>query len=341
MSKIVLYAPGVHVGGGLILLRELIASSEGRISRYYLDARLRGNLKIPTGSVCQYIAPGVVGRLCGEWRLARSLMKEEILLCFHGLPPLIPQRAKTIVYVQNRNLLQAPCGSSGSMLSDSKSAVKRWLLRALRQNASEYIVQTESMRHVLSGVAGPDSLIRVFPFAGVPSIPADPASSDRVIEYDFVYVGDGEVHKNHKRLIDAWTMLAEEGIRPSLCLTIPERYPQLMELVESACRQHQLKVTNLGNLSHKDVLELYNMASALVFPSLSESLGLPLIEARISGLPVVAAELDYVRDVCEPVETFDPFSAKSIARSIKRFMGLEGSPPDMKSGKEFLEVLAE
>ena len=39
-----------------------------------------------------------------------------------------------------------------------------------------------------------------------------------------------------------------------------------------------------------------------------ESFGLPLLEASSIDLPIIASESDYVRDVCEPAQTFDPNS---------------------------------
>jgi glycosyltransferase involved in cell wall biosynthesis len=67
-----------------------------------------------------------------------------------------------------------------------------------------------------------------------------------------------------------------------------------------------------------------------------ESLGLPLIEARREGLPVLAAELDYVRDVIDPDEAFDPYSKISIARAVKRFLGLDESELPLQGAKGFI-----
>jgi hypothetical protein len=54
----------------------------------------------------------------------------------------------------------------------------------------------------------------------------------------------------------------------------------------------------------------------------------------------LASELDFVRDVIEPVETFDPDSPTSIARAVKRFLGKVDPPIPIGSAKEFLyEVL--
>jgi glycosyltransferase involved in cell wall biosynthesis len=96
-----------------------------------------------------------------------------------------------------------------------------------------------------------------------------------------------------------------------------------------------LKIYNVGVLSHDDVLLLYKKSGALIFPSKLESLGLPLIEARRAGLAILASELDYVRDVLDPDEVFDPDSPVSIARAVKRFLGIEQPPLPLVSAKQF------
>ena len=64
-----------------------------------------------------------------------------------------------------------------------------------------------------------------------------------------------------------------------------------------------------------------------------------MIEARRVELPVIASELDYVRDVIDPEESFDPNSAISIARSVKRFLGVSHSPLPIIDSKSFLKTL--
>jgi glycosyltransferase involved in cell wall biosynthesis len=76
-----------------------------------------------------------------------------------------------------------------------------------------------------------------------------------------------------------------------------------------------------------------------VFPSVSESFGLPLIEARQVGLPIVASELDFVRDVCEPEHSFDPYSSVSIARAIRRFLGQNETPVEPVGAEAFLSAV--
>ena len=84
---------------------------------------------------------------------------------------------------------------------------------------------------------------------------------------------------------------------------------------------------------------LYGKASALIYPSTLESYGLPLLEARAAGLPILTGELDYVRDIVDPEQTFDPRSALSIARAVKRFMGAPQKRPPGETAERFLERL--
>jgi glycosyltransferase involved in cell wall biosynthesis len=94
----------------------------------------------------------------------------------------------------------------------------------------------------------------------------------------------------------------------------------LVERVRAMVAECGANVHNLPGLTREDVLALYADARALVFPSTSESFGLPLVEAQRCGLPIVAADLDYVHEVCTPVLRFDPLSAESIAQAVQGFL---------------------
>ncbi|MCC8467392.1 MAG: glycosyltransferase [Rickettsia endosymbiont of Eriopis connexa] len=102
-------------------------------------------------------------------------------------------------------------------------------------------------------------------------------------------------------------------------------------------QKYQLNIVNLGEMSSNEVLDLYTQVSALIYPSKSESLGLPLIEATEYKIPIIASELDYVRDIANPKETFDPNSSVSIVRSVRRFLSNNESPIIINSAEEFLK----
>jgi glycosyltransferase involved in cell wall biosynthesis len=152
-----------------------------------------------------------------------------------------------------------------------------------------------------------------------------------------VYVASGDAHKNHRRLLDAWVLLAEDGLFPSLVLTVGSVDFGIIERLDALRAAHGIRVDNLPDLDAGRVLALYPRARALIFPSTAESFGLPLLEAAAAGLPILAAERDYVRDVVTPVETFDPQSPVSIARAVRRFLGCAEAPVRPMTPTEFLE----
>jgi len=163
---------------------------------------------------------------------------------------------------------------------------------------------------------------------------------DKEMEYDFIYVATGEPHKNHRKLIDAWKLLASENIYPSLCLTLPkDRHPKLMDIINGSRDKYGLKIDNVSTNQKEDLFLLYKKSSALVYPSKLESFGLPLIEAKSIGLPVIASELDYVRDLMEPDMTFNPDSSVSIARAIKRFLKIPHQTQSIYTPDEFITKL--
>jgi hypothetical protein len=69
---------------------------------------------------------------------------------------------------------------------------------------------------------------------------------------------------------------------------------------------------------------------------MTESFGLPLVEAANLQLPILAPELDYVRQVCEPSQTFDPYSSRSIAMAVMRHQGVSFVRELPTSASEFL-----
>lgn len=342
-QALVLYAPNVHTGGGFVLLRALLAAWPHAVPLVaFLDARARDRLAVPSSATVSWVAASLGPRLKAEFSLGKAAGAGSTVLCFHGLPPLLSSLARVIVFQQNRNYLGLIPLSRFAWKTRLRLAFERIVSRAFRHRVSQYVVQTPSMeRAVLHWCAalasGSVPKVRVMPF--VDALPAPLERANSAPEWDFVYVADGEAHKNHRVLLAAWQLLAQEGLRPSLALTLGPRDQALIREIEAISARADLRVTNLGQMLRDDVLQLYARAGAMIFPSTSESFGLPMVEAAHLGLPILASELDFVRDVCLPVHTFDPVSPVSIARAVKRFMGQPEKPLALRTPGEFWGVL--
>lgn len=349
-ARLLLYAPNVHTGGGLVLLKALLAAWQPEAgAQAWLDSRARELLTLPAGLCVHWVDARVSSRLGAQWALFRSAGPRDRVLCFHGLPPMMAGAARFEVFLQNRNYLGAVPLSSFGWRTRLRLSLEQWMFRAGRRHVHRYWVQTPSMAQALLAWWGAEAgcpPVQVFPF--VPDVRPTPALSEAsptpdrpAPRWDFVYVADGESHKNHRRLVEAWVLLARQGIRPSLALTLGPRDFALRDWISAQARTHDLRIEHLGVMPHAELLGVYAQASALIFPSLSESFGLPLVEAAAAGCAIVASELDYVRDVCTPGQTFDPSSAISMARAVRRHLGQAGAPLVPRSAGEFLDALGQ
>lgn len=336
-GRLLFYAPNVHTGGGLVLLQSLLAAWPKDASFIaWLDVRARDRLEIPALAEVEWVNSSVGSRLKSEFTLTGKAKLKDRIFCFHGLPPLLRCRARVLIFQQNRNYFGWVSLKTFSWRTRQRLRLEQTIAHFLRMRCKEYWVQTPSMARDLRHWYGEKPVsIRVLPF----SQPVAAVSRGESAQWDFLYVADGEAHKNHRNLVEAWVLLAQHGIKPSLALTLSKRDAQLLAWIEKQIAAHGLMISNLGQMPHDKLLSLYGRSKALIFPSVSESFGLPLIEASQASLPILASELDFVRDVCEPVQTFDPASPTSIARAVRRFIGQADLPLNPVGASEFLNAL--
>lgn len=335
--RFMVYAPNVHTGGGAVLLRAALeAWPKGVPLVAWLDARARLKFRLPDGADVRWVHPTPLSRLRAEVGLARTSRGIDRVLCFHGLPPLLPNRSELLILQQNKNYLGLVPLGWFSWRTRQRLRFEQAVAYVFRRRGSSYWVQSPSMAHEVKRWYGEEPVeIHVLPYS--PDFPISLVEEPQ--RWDFIYVADGEAHKNHRRLVEAWMMLAREGLRPSLLLTLSDRDAELMRWIDQKVAEHSLEITNLGHLAHENLLRYYRQCQALIFPSISESFGLPLVEARQFGLKIVASESDFVRDVCKPAETFDPYSSLSIFRSVKRFLGHEEVLLRPVNAPDFLKAL--
>ncbi len=344
---LLIQASNIHSGGGATLLRPLLQVPFAPERRVWVDARFHVPEQVAEGVAIKRVPRSMLARLKADAEVARQASAGDILLCLGNLPPIRRPRCRTVVYLQNRYLIGAAQLAGVSLAERSRLMAERLWLRSLVSHAQIYLVQTPSMQHaVCEHLKLSKEQVRIAPYLPVNanwqrSLDSCQSSLGHD-ERPFLYVASGEHHKNHHTLVQAWVQLASDGLYPALQLTLDQgSFPLITHWIEDQARQHHLKITVNTAPDRSSVDSLYRAARALVYPSRFESFGLPLIEARQAGLPVLAPELDYVRDVLDPDEVFDATSPRSIARAVKRFMGLtEPNLPSMNA-EQFLQVLCE
>jgi glycosyltransferase involved in cell wall biosynthesis len=340
-THLFIHATNIHQGGGRTLLHALLMNllaKSGTVA--LLDTRLEIPKGISPTLKIKKVKPSIFSRLRAELWLANNVKPEDIILCFGNLPPLFEVKGYTVVFLQNRYLVDSLSLTEFTYKARMRIRIERlWLFKKVT-HVNEFIVQTPSMKALVKSCFGPETKVKIQPFINEVrgySRRLEQQTLSKSHYYDFIYVALGDPHKNHKNLIEAWCLLAQEGVCPSLCLTVDNaQSPKLFAWMERKKHQYSLCLENLGLLTHCQVKKLFSQAGALIYPSFFESFGLPLIEARQANLKILAGELDYVRDLLDPEESFDPGSPISIARAVKRFLGVGEPPLQLQDAKDFI-----
>jgi glycosyltransferase involved in cell wall biosynthesis len=147
-------------------------------------------------------------------------------------------------------------------------------------------------------------------------------------------VGTVEPRKNLRRLVRAFELLKNEPAAHGLVLVLagPAGWDVGFRdfLVESdVCSRVRL----LGFVPVEHLPSLYHFASAVIYPSLYEGFGLPVLEAMCSSGIVLASRLSSLPEVLgEDGMLFDPYDTEDIARALLR--ALELSPTDAASYRQ-------
>lgn len=88
-------------------------------------------------------------------------------------------------------------------------------------------------------------------------------------------------------------------------------------LVGRPKKKHRNDIIHLGYVSESDFVCLYNLSDFLVFPSLYEGFGLPVLEAKSCGCPVITSDVASLPEVVGSAGiVVDPSDAKALADAM-------------------------
>ncbi len=138
----------------------------------------------------------------------------------------------------------------------------------------------------------------------------------------FVFVGVREPKKNLDRLLDAFGRLAPRSEGP-VDLAVVGPHGWSTEGLESHARALGLgdRVRFTGRVPQSDLVELLQDARALVFPSITEGFGLPVLEAMACGTAVIASRAGALPEVAGDAALYvDPLDVDVIAQAMTRLL---------------------
>ena len=127
-------------------------------------------------------------------------------------------------------------------------------------------------------------------------------------------------HKNHIRLLEALALIRDRrGIRINLVCT--GKQTEFFPNIAIKMRELQLdsQVHFLGMVPPADLRAIYRLAQFMVFPSLFEGAGVPLVEAWNEGTPVTCAAVTSIAEQAgDAALLFDPTSVQAIANAVEK-----------------------
>lgn len=125
----------------------------------------------------------------------------------------------------------------------------------------------------------------------------------------YLYVGSNKPHKNLSLLFEAFERLRTSSPKATLFLTCDANHALTTEGA----------IIQLGKVDKATLRELYSRSAVLVMPSLCETVGLPLLEAKLFGLQIVAPNLPYAREFSDNSTLhFDPHDPDDFAQKMNR-----------------------
>ncbi|VVT14428.1 glycosyltransferase family 4 protein [Erythrobacter sp. EC-HK427] len=246
---------------------------------------------------------GLLSRLRGVWHARQACRAADVVHMTgdaHYLVYLLPGR-KTVLTVHDCEFLERSSG------------LKRWLLwffwlRLPAWKAARITCVSEGARvQLLRWLAVDAERVSV-----VENPLSKPLERDErafnIVRPRLLMIGAGP-HKNVERVAEALA-----GLPVSL-----EIIARVDEARLARLRAGGLAVEARHNLSDEELAEAYARADILMFPSLAEGFGLPILEAQAVGRPVITSNRAPMRDVAgEGALLVDPEDAGAIRAAVER-----------------------
>lgn len=132
----------------------------------------------------------------------------------------------------------------------------------------------------------------------------------------FLHVGGSRSNKNVERIINAFQKV-RENYNAELYFV---GEPKFLNKKNSELSG----IVHYGQVSEEELIFLYKNAHALIYPSLYEGFGLPILEAMASGTPVITSNITSMPEVGgDAVHFVDPYSVDSIRAGMEKLLNDE------------------
>jgi glycosyltransferase involved in cell wall biosynthesis len=183
----------------------------------------------------------------------------------------------------------------------------------------------DELRRFYPGLRTPIHVVPAAPSAIFRPLAVDPTGtvlSRHQIRPPFLLaVGSVQPRKNLGRLVEAFADVRRRHPDTHLVIVGPSgfRASALRETIAGHGVGDAVRL--IGYVPEDDLAALYNAAVALVYPSVYEGFGLPVVEAMACGKPVIAANTSSLPEVAGNAALLvDPFDVSALASAMERLL---------------------
>lgn len=179
---------------------------------------------------------------------------------------------------------------------------------------------------------------------------------DKVKRPFFLFVGKVKYRKNVHGILDAFISFKRKtGANCRLVIAGGYGDGYYQKLIKKISKNDLLEdVIFTGYVDEKEKYALYKNAIALVFPSLTEGFGMPIVEAMSLGTPVITSNIPSTAEVASDAALIvDPFDIKGLANSMDSIFFDKGMRANLakkglerakmfswhKTAKEYLDLI--
>lgn len=362
--RLLFNATNLRSEGGVVLMRHLLEgfleASESLCIILYLNPELMGRLsqlvqEHPRIELVSFRPRGSFGRFFWEQVTLPGIIRKEkigILFSFGNTGPVFPG-CQQVLYLQQSIPFTSYTPRHHRLKWWSFKKLYGLLIGLAQLGSSRIIVPTgwlkSPMRKSILGLK-PESAYRVT-LPGLPEMPALPegvlmaaheiellekletwrAAGTKILLYP-CYLAP---YKNIPWLLEALSRLKDRENLPDYRLVLTfdkdsrEYFPcrdEVFQALETSGYDH---IILAGSLSRYAMTEVYRRTDILLFPSLVETLGLPLLEAMAHGIPVVATQSEntrarvaaFSREICENGALYaSPESAEAFSAQVESLL---------------------
>ncbi|MBM5801058.1 MAG: glycosyltransferase family 4 protein [Cyanobacteria bacterium K_DeepCast_35m_m2_023] len=237
-----------------------------------------------------------------------------VAFCPFGPPLIDVQGAPVVSILYDLQFLHCP-----QFFDEAERAERGKNFQAMVSRASAIACISEFTRQQAIEAGAPAERLTTIPI----QLPRQASRKAHTPEGEyFLYPANLWKHKNHETLVTAFAMACAQGLPSQVKLVLTgaadaTRQQQFEALVAQLDPNRRIEIR--GYVSRDELESLLAGALALIYPSLFEGFGIPVIEAMAQGMPVACSNTTALREVAgDAALTFNPGNPQEIADALLR-----------------------